>query len=305
MVAVLLKNYAAAATPWAWLPDENATTLPPRASCGIEDSLLKAPRNLNEPVRCSISGFRKTLVPARSLRTGGDNNGVRTANGASTRAAASISAALIGKIGERSAIPGLYRGPQPAGNRSGDQTRALHRELYRLAFRLLGADVGDIFNESACRSLPGMSFGKLEAGLRRNCHCGQAGDAQIFIQRANGVVADHVARTGHRKRRHRQAACERLEQNEAKRVGLAREHEDVGGGIGLRQLLAVPRTQKHGSRIVAGQRGARRSVTDNHLGTGQIEFEKRLEILFDRNAADAQKDRAWQPKVDRARVKLP
>jgi len=33
-----------------------------------------------------------------------------------------------------------------------------------------------------------MSFGKLEAGLRRNCHGGQAGYAQIFIQRANRVV---------------------------------------------------------------------------------------------------------------------
>src|ERR1700686_103723 len=92
MVACMFRIFAAAATPWAWLPEENATTPPPRAFCGIDDSLLKAPRNLNEPVRCSISGFRKTLVPTRSLRTGNDNSGVRTANGATTRAAASISA---------------------------------------------------------------------------------------------------------------------------------------------------------------------------------------------------------------------
>jgi hypothetical protein len=105
MVACMFRICAAAATPWAWLPEENATTPPPRACCGIEDSRLKAPRNLNEPVRCSISGFRKTLVPARSLRTADDNNGVHTANGSSTRAAASISAELTGKIGERSAIP--------------------------------------------------------------------------------------------------------------------------------------------------------------------------------------------------------
>src|SRR6202043_3585255 len=109
MVACMFRICAAAATPWAWLPDENATTPPPRASSGIEDSLLKAPRNLNEPVRCSISGFRKTLVPARSLRTGDDNNGVRTAKGASTRAAASISAALTGKDWDDSDMPALYR----------------------------------------------------------------------------------------------------------------------------------------------------------------------------------------------------
>src|SRR6478672_7557582 len=100
MVACMFRILAAAATPWAWLPDENATTPPPRADCGIDDSLLKAPRNLNEPVRCSISGFRKTLVPARSLRTGGDNSGVRTANGAMTRAAVSISGELTGRVGD-------------------------------------------------------------------------------------------------------------------------------------------------------------------------------------------------------------
>src|SRR5258707_12032088 len=42
MVACMLRSCAAAATPWAWLPEENATTPPPRAACGIEDSLLKA-----------------------------------------------------------------------------------------------------------------------------------------------------------------------------------------------------------------------------------------------------------------------
>src|SRR6266566_7019272 len=118
MVAGILRIFAAAATPWAWLPDENATTPPPRALSGIDDSLLKAPRNLNEPVRCSISGFRKTLVPARSLRTGGDNSGVRTANGASTRAAASMSAALTGRAEgteDGFVIPNLYRGPQQGG----------------------------------------------------------------------------------------------------------------------------------------------------------------------------------------------
>ncbi|MFK4533896.1 hypothetical protein ABIA00_002079 [Bradyrhizobium ottawaense] len=79
MVACMSRIFAAAATPWAWLPEENATTPPARLSCGIENTLLKAPRNLNEPVRWSISGFRKTLAPTRSLSTGKDNSGVRMA----------------------------------------------------------------------------------------------------------------------------------------------------------------------------------------------------------------------------------
>src|SRR6202166_3321441 len=115
MVACMFRICAAAATPWAWLPDENATTPPPRAFCGIDDSLLKAPRNLNDPVRCSISGFRKTLVPTRSLRTDDDNSGVRTANGASTRAAASMSAELTGSGKDDSDMPNLYRVPRGAG----------------------------------------------------------------------------------------------------------------------------------------------------------------------------------------------
>ncbi len=99
MVAGILRMCAAAATPWAWLPEENATTPPLRALCGIDDILLKAPRNLKEPVRCSISSFRKTRVPARSSSAGEEINGVRTATGASTWAAAWISPAPTGNVG--------------------------------------------------------------------------------------------------------------------------------------------------------------------------------------------------------------
>src|SRR2546427_738986 len=70
MVACRWRICAAAATPWAWLPEENATTPPPRLSCGIEASLLKAPRNLNDPVRCSISGRLKNN-PRGGLPGGG------------------------------------------------------------------------------------------------------------------------------------------------------------------------------------------------------------------------------------------
>ena len=58
--------------------------------------------------------------------------------------------------------------------------------------------------------------------------------------------ADHVARPGHGKGRDRQAAGERLQQHETERVGLAREHEDVGARIGLRQRLALPRAEEDG-----------------------------------------------------------
>src|ERR1041384_845660 len=97
MVARMFRICAAAATPCAWLPDEKATTPPPRSVCGIDDSLLKARRTLNDPVRCSISGLRKARAPVRSSSAGDDSSGVRTANGASTSAAWSISDGVTGR----------------------------------------------------------------------------------------------------------------------------------------------------------------------------------------------------------------
>ena len=78
---------AAAATPCAWLPLESATT--PRAirSAGVEASALKAPRNLNDPVRCRLSGLTKT-----SPSSGRRKSGVRTAT-PSSRARGSLDVA--------------------------------------------------------------------------------------------------------------------------------------------------------------------------------------------------------------------
>ena len=200
MVACMLRIFAAAATPWAWLPDENATTPPLRSSCGIEDSLLKAPRNLNEPVRCSISGFRKTLVPTRSLRTGNDNSGVRTANGATTRAAASISAAPTAAIGAGSVMPALYRvagrrGQDAVQVKSGGEMRVFRHKFDRLVFGLHGADIQGMFDKDPRRGLPGMAGGEFDAGLRRDLQRVEAGRAQILVQDADRRRADHVAGT--------------------------------------------------------------------------------------------------------------
>ncbi|MHC2429005.1 hypothetical protein ACVIST_005750 [Bradyrhizobium elkanii] len=70
---------------------------------------------MNDPVRCSISGLRKTWLPTRSLRTGKVRSGVRTANGATTLAAASMSAAATGGLRTVSVIRDLYRGDRLAG----------------------------------------------------------------------------------------------------------------------------------------------------------------------------------------------
>src|SRR5262245_54598059 len=64
----------------------------------MEESLLKAPRNLNEPVRCKVSAFRKTRAPVAASRTGEETSGVRNATPARRWAAASTSAAVGGAV---------------------------------------------------------------------------------------------------------------------------------------------------------------------------------------------------------------
>src|SRR3979490_1607590 len=165
MVACMFRICAAAATPWAWLPDENATTPPPRASCGIDDSLLNAPRNLNDPVRCSISGLRNTFAPTRSSSADDDSNGVLIANGASTRAAASMSMDVTGSGETESDMHPFYREPRqggkPRGCRSGRESRAFYLDLQ------IGADFGryiaDVVDKCAGRRLPALACGKLAA----------------------------------------------------------------------------------------------------------------------------------------------
>ena len=125
------------------------------------------------------------------------------------------------------------------------------------------------------------------------------------MQRADRRCTDHVAWSGHRKCGHRKAARQRLQQYQAESVGLARKHEHVGGGIGFRQGFALPRAKEHRLRIFCGERRARRPITDDHLGAGQIEIEKSLQILFDRDPADADEDRARQAEIGGARVKMP
>jgi hypothetical protein len=90
--AVVPASLAASATAWAWFPDEYATT--PAASCSGDSRLiaLKAPRNLNAPIRWKFSAFRKTSAPTRSFSVRDVRTGVRCATPAIRSAAACTSA---------------------------------------------------------------------------------------------------------------------------------------------------------------------------------------------------------------------
>src|ERR1700758_1163722 len=144
----------------------------------MEESLLKAPRNLNEPVRCSISGLRNTFAPTRASSTGNDSNGVRTANGATTLAAESISAGCTGKAWEMSVMNRFYRVQQAMGKMdSGDAARRLGHEIDAVA-RCSRGKKRHMRHERPRGSLPAMLAGERDTGLSRNRERLVAGFAQ-------------------------------------------------------------------------------------------------------------------------------
>ena len=110
---------------------------------------------------------------------------------------------------------------------------------------------------------------------------------------------------GHREGRDRNAARQRFKKNQAEGIRSAREDEDVGSGVDFGQLLACSRAEEDRVRVGPLESRARRSITDDDLGPGQIEAEKRIEVLLDRNASDRQEDGTRQAEIGRARMKQP
>src|SRR5947207_7201781 len=88
MIAVVPVIRAASATPWAWLPEEKATTPRARSPGESVTSLLSAPRILNAPARWSPSHLKNTRYPLASSNDCDATTGVRWMRPASRRAAA-------------------------------------------------------------------------------------------------------------------------------------------------------------------------------------------------------------------------
>ncbi len=135
---------------------------------------------------------------------------------------------------------------------------------------------------------------KTPAGLARHAERAHAGLLQVRVDGANGLVRDHVDRTGDRKRRDRRAAGERFQLHHAEGVGEAREHEHVGGRHMGRKVATGLFPQEFDRGITAGKLGPLRSIPDHDLGAGQLQREKCLEIFFHRDAADIHEDRSRQ-----------
>ena len=86
---------AASATAMPWLPPLTATTPAARSASDSDVSFAKAPRALNDPVRCSSSSLSVTGTAKCAARPGLGRVGVRSTYGATRSAAARTSAMSI------------------------------------------------------------------------------------------------------------------------------------------------------------------------------------------------------------------
>src|SRR4029450_8244445 len=110
-----------------------------------------------------------------------------------------------------------------------------------------------------------------------------------------------ISRSAYRVGGYGHARGKRLEQNEAERIGEAREHEHIGRSVSLSELLAVLRSGKQCVGVEGRKLCGLRSAADQHLASGKVEVEKGLDVLLNGDAADVEGDRLRDVEANRPR----
>ncbi len=103
--------------------------------------------------------------------------------------------------------------------------------------------------------------------------------AQSVRKDAADAISDDIERSGHRKGRDRHARRHRLEQDDAERVGQARENKHVGGGIVLSKGLPDLWPSESHLRILRAERFEGRTTADDDFRDGERQIEKRLDSV--------------------------
>src|SRR3954447_11194893 len=172
---------AAAASAWAWLPAEAATTPRAQPLSPSAASLAETPRTLNEPERCRFSALSTTVPPARSDSVREERIGVRRANSSTAgRAARTSSGVTVTSVGEGEDRLDLHLRAERQG---GHADRAARGGIVREVAAVRLVDVGeraDVGDEDA------HAHGVVERGAR-----GGGDDGQV-VQAAARLVADRA-----------------------------------------------------------------------------------------------------------------
>src|SRR6185369_11555698 len=88
-----------------------------------------------------------------------------------------------------------------------------------------------------------------------------------------------------------------LEHHEAKGIGAAWEHQDIGRGERPHQLLSLPQPGKDGIAKYGLQLLSLRALAHHHLGSRRLDLEKIPDAFFDRESSDIDEDRPGQVEV--------
>ena len=147
-------------------------------------------------------------------------------------------------------------------------------------------------NRSALRSQDWVSANVRH--VARNAQSLEASGFEILVEHADRIAADYVLRSRNGVCGDRDPTGQRLELNDAERVGSARKHKYVRGRKMRRQGFAFQLTEKVGIRKATLQLERLRPLADDDLRAGQIERQELLQVLFHREAADADENRSGQ-----------
>ncbi len=105
------------------------------------------------------------------------------------------------------------------------------------------------------------------------------------MQLARHALSNDVDGTSHRIGGDGNAAGHRFEQHQTKRVGAARNDKHIRCGYMRREFFAEFEADEFCVWIFRFQLGAGGAVADDDLGAGQIDLQKRFDVLLDRNSS--------------------
>ncbi len=128
-------------------------------------------------------------------------------------------------------------------------------------------DRDQILEEGLGAGPPGEPLGMGPAGGALERQGPHAGQAQVGVGHAHDTIdaPEDVARTCHRKGRHRGAARQRLDHHQPERIRQTGKHQHVGAGEGPRQFAPGPWPDEADLRIGAFQRAQLWAAADHEF----------------------------------------
>src|ERR1700722_14729084 len=137
---------------------------------------------------------------------------------------------------------------------------------------------------------------KFTAGLTRRLQGFQASRPQILVQCADWVIGDDILWASDRISRDWNAACQRFKLHDAECVSGARKEKHAGRGEVRGQNAVVQVTEKLRVGKPALQLFFLRPLADDNLSARQIERQKCVYVLLDRDAAERHEN--WPGKIE-------